>query len=318
MSHFVSPTHHIQLNFWEPWAKAMEEDSNGAFDVEIYPAQALGRSAEHFDMAVTGIAEVTQAVPAYTKGRFPLSSVVELPFLHPNAVIAHEIMTELYPKYFKDEFKEVKVLWIGPTSVYHVFTTGDCVRTVDDFKGLKLRNPGGVMTDVLKMLEASPVTIAAGDLYTSVERGVVEGVVLSYASIQDYGLDKLLKCGTELGLGSPSLVGAMNWDFYNGLPPDLQKVVDDISVRMGGGGENWLGHSYDDGDKKAFDWFQEIGMELITFTPEERAKLTDAVSGVYQKWLDDMAEKGLPGREVLDAYLAALAERGVNVTLPIN
>lgn len=59
-------------------------------------------------------------------------------------------------------------------------------------------------------------------------------------------------------------------------------------------------------------------MQLPTFPPAEKQKLVAAVSGVYQKWLDDMKAKGLPGRGVLDVYLAELAKRGVTVTLPIK
>ncbi len=59
-------------------------------------------------------------------------------------------------------------------------------------------------------------------------------------------------------------------------------------------------------------------MQLPTFPPAEKQKLVAAISGVYQKWLDNVKAKGLPGREVQDVYMAELAKRGVTVTLPIK
>src|SRR3989304_2776726 len=85
VSTFVAPKHHLNVNAVERWGNEVEKQSGGRIKFTYYHAQALGRSADHYDMAAKGVAEVVLFVPGYTAGRFPLSSVGELAFLHPPA-----------------------------------------------------------------------------------------------------------------------------------------------------------------------------------------------------------------------------------------
>ena len=66
---------------FEPWAKSVEAASNGSIKVAFFPAQQLGKAADHYDMARDGIADMTWVNPGYQAGRFPMIAAGELPFL---------------------------------------------------------------------------------------------------------------------------------------------------------------------------------------------------------------------------------------------
>ncbi|MBP6466009.1 MAG: C4-dicarboxylate ABC transporter, partial [Rubrivivax sp.] len=80
-AHWLPATHPLFRTGFEPWAKSVEAASNGSIKVAFFPAQQLGKAADHYDMARDGIADMTWVNPGYQAGRFPLYAAGELPFL---------------------------------------------------------------------------------------------------------------------------------------------------------------------------------------------------------------------------------------------
>ena len=69
----------------EDWGAAVEKASGGANQLQVFPAQQLGKADDHYDMARDGIADVTYVNPGYQPGRFPIIGAGELPFLMSDA-----------------------------------------------------------------------------------------------------------------------------------------------------------------------------------------------------------------------------------------
>src|ERR1700710_2274965 len=63
----------------QPLAEAVGKDSNGRIEVALKPAISYGRPAELFNMVERGDIEIALTVQGYNPGRFPQSSVMELP-----------------------------------------------------------------------------------------------------------------------------------------------------------------------------------------------------------------------------------------------
>src|SRR5271166_768405 len=71
---------------FEPFARAVERDSNGRIEVALKPVGGYGKPAELFAMVEKGEIEIAATVPGYSPGRFPQSSVMELPLMFDSAV----------------------------------------------------------------------------------------------------------------------------------------------------------------------------------------------------------------------------------------
>jgi TRAP-type C4-dicarboxylate transport system substrate-binding protein len=81
LSHWLPIGHNHHRNVLVPWARTVEERSQGRLKVTIYPGGTLGKPADHWDMIKDGIADIGWGTHNYTAGRFPLTSVGDLPFI---------------------------------------------------------------------------------------------------------------------------------------------------------------------------------------------------------------------------------------------
>ena len=79
-AHWLPGSHPLAKLGFEPWAKSVESASNGSIKVVLFPAQQLGKAADHYDMARDGIADMSWVSPGYHAGRFPVFAAAELPF----------------------------------------------------------------------------------------------------------------------------------------------------------------------------------------------------------------------------------------------
>ena len=106
----------------EPWVKKIGELTGGRVKMNLFPGQALGKAKDQYEMTAKGICDIALAIPAYTPGRFQLSSVFMLPFMVTTAEATSVAFWKTYEKYLTDEFKDVKVLWHYVHAAGQIFT----------------------------------------------------------------------------------------------------------------------------------------------------------------------------------------------------
>jgi TRAP-type transport system periplasmic protein len=97
ISHYLPPTHGIEVDFLWPWAENLRERTNGAVDFEIYPVNsAFGRAERQADQARAGIVDIAFGLAGIPRGRFPHTSVIELPFVVEKAGPGSRTLWQLY------------------------------------------------------------------------------------------------------------------------------------------------------------------------------------------------------------------------------
>jgi TRAP-type C4-dicarboxylate transport system substrate-binding protein len=141
------------------------------------------------------------------------------------------------------------------------------VEKIGDFKGLNIRVMP-LYIPFIKALGANPVTLPPTDIYTSMERGVVDGFIISKPGMTGFGLQEVTKYWIEPGFFQiePSMI--MNLDFWNKIPKDLQDLLMDAvkdneyiaTMRF-----QMLARSEEVVMRKA-------GMRTLTLSPEDTAK----------------------------------------------
>jgi len=138
------------------------------------------------------------------------------------------------------------------------------------------------------------------DVYTNLQKGVLDGVVGSWATVQSMKFYEVAKNVTEVPIYSPFAVRALNLKFWNSLPPDVQKQIDSV-----GGFERsklFSKTQYDDAVKSV----KAAGYDLNVYTPpaSELARWQDAAKPVWQKWVTDMQKAGHPeAQDILNTAL---------------
>jgi len=302
VSHMFPPTHFIQTLVLEPWAKSIEEKSNGRVKIQIFAAgSALGDATRQFDQVRGGVVDISIGIPAIPRGRHPRSTLIELPFTIKTAEAGTKALTELYDQYLKDDFPGTVMLSLTVTEPSAIHTKTP-VLDLDQLKGMRLRAPTPSVTAVLNALGATPVGLPPTQIYENVERGVVEGNVMPWGPVGAFKLHEVLKNHLNARLDAVAMYTLMNERRYNSLPPEIKKLFDDSKLFFA---QNW-GKWWKDTDQIAIDAAKKAGNTVRDLPDASR----DAWRGRLQKVVDDYVaeqEKTVPGsRKIYDAMVAAL------------
>src|SRR5690606_34681662 len=109
---------------------------------------------------------------------------------------------------------------------YQVFTGGKPLTNVKSIEGLKLRTAGGAMDATVRKFGGVPVRMAAPELYESLSRGTVDGMLFPYASLISYDLPGITKYGTTgENFGSAVLTYVISENRWKKLSPEAQKAM---------------------------------------------------------------------------------------------
>ncbi|MCB1760198.1 MAG: TRAP transporter substrate-binding protein [Gammaproteobacteria bacterium] len=291
----VSSTH---KNLYQAWADTVEKESGGRIEVEIYPSSTLAKPPAQYEAVKNRIADMTATIQGYTANRFPLTQVVELPGVSDNAGHGSCIIQSLYDEgLISQEYQDTKPLFLFTHGPGLIHTRDKLIKEPADFAGLRIRRPTLVVSNLLEGLGAQPVGMPAPQSYTSMQRGVIDGVALPWEGALVFRLNELATNHTEVGgLYTLSFIVTMNKQVYEGMPADLKAVIDRNT------GQSWskrAGIEFDALDVKGRAAAVEGGHKIHTI--EDGAKnpawkrVFDAATESY---LDDLEKRGLPGRKV--------------------
>lgn len=300
-STYLPPNHHLVRNVYSRWAEEVGKRTGGRVKVTIFPAGALGKTGDHYDMAAKGIADVTSTLFAFTPGRHPLNTVVELAF-YGDHVKGTRAVNEIFWKDLYKEFTDVKVLfvWNPPQDI----GSNKPIHTLEDMNGLKIRTTGAEAVKIVQALGATAVSLPITDVYTSMERGVVDGFTLIINSWTGYKLNEVTKYGLKVGVMSPTNMTLMNLKTWNRMPPDIQKIIEKVNAEA----VEWAIDSYSLEEEKTNEALKKAGIQVYVLPPAELARWKNRVKPLWDEWLADMKAKGkgLPAQKVRDDFVQVL------------
>ncbi len=296
LAHAWATTHHVHV-ILDQWAKDVEKATEGRVKITIYPGGALSTAVQLYDTVKTGVADLCWFLQGYTPGKFPLTSVIELPFMATSAKQGSQALWELYetsPE-MQAEYAGVKVLTIWTVDTGQLMTTRKVVRNVNDIKGLKLRIGSDTLKPTAEALGAVPILMAINELYDALQKGVVDGTLLGTSAIRTFKLHAVLN-GLTIGhffVNAQAL--GINNKSWERIPASDQKIIMDLSgLRLA----KIIGIKFDSEGQVGYNDAKSAGVEIVEMPPAEMAKWKEAVGGIHQKWIADMNAKGLPGQKI--------------------
>ncbi|NLA64520.1 MAG: TRAP transporter substrate-binding protein DctP [Leucobacter sp.] len=226
----------VQAQEMEAYMEAVSAATDYNIDVTYYHDAELCPPNEQAMCAADGRIDITQVLPTYHPGEFPMSTVGSLGFLDiPDA--AGLALMDLWGSddAVKAEWESQNLVPLFPISVgdYTLGVNG-ALESFDDMSGLRVRAIGASAAS-LASVGADPSALAAPEIYESMQRGVLDGwsIPIDYALTQ--GFEEVTSHIYDIGLG-PALTSmfAINADKWASLPEDLQQtfleVADDFAV----------------------------------------------------------------------------------------
>ncbi len=306
LAYFVGDQH--AMSQWLiKWSEQLEKGSGGRLIVKRFPSAQMGPTPAHYDFARTGQADVSWFLHGGTPGRFPLTEIINLPFMVGSSEIGTKVLNdaELRSKYLDAEHKGMKVLMLFTHQPGGPHTTRKAIRNLEDFKGLRLRFASPTVRDLVAALGATPVGVPPTEIAEQLSKGTIDGAFMDYGGVGiAFKLGGTIKYSTELYAYVTSFGLGMNEDFWNGLAPDLKKLVTDSVT----GKEAEVGQAWDALDVPGKKAVIDGGAEAIRFSAAESAKVRKIGAEVSEAKVKEYESKGLPGRAVYE-QMRSLAEK---------
>lgn len=214
----------------EIFAQKVEAMSGGRMKIKVYGANEMVPALEVFDAVSAGTAELGHGAAYYWKGKAPEAQFfTALPFgmngREMEAWIRYggggELWRELY-----EPFNLIPMPG-GNTGVQMGGWFNKEINTLEDFKGLKMRIPG-LAGDVLEQLGGVPVNLPGGELYTSLQTGVIDATEFNgpYNDLA-FGFYDIAEYYYYPGWHEPGSVMEFifNKELFEALPEDLQAIM---------------------------------------------------------------------------------------------
>ncbi len=303
-SHFLGPTSFFQNDVVEPWARELEARTGGKVKVEIFNgASALGKVTEQAKQVQEGTVDIALGLRGAEGDRFPGSSVIELPFLTPDALSGSRALWGLY----KDgtlaaEYADYKVLALFVHNPGLIHTSAKRVVSLSDLKGLRLRSPNKTVSAALEFVGATPVLLQVNDVMPAVKEGRIDGIVTNWGNPLQ-GFNDHMKFHTDTQFYTSAFFILMNRAKYDSLPDDVRAAVDALS---GDGLVAKFGPLWDKWDKPVREGAAAPGHEVVVPDVATMAQWREGLRPVTDRYLDDLAKLFPGARAAYDKLAAAL------------
>ena len=299
------PNYPLNTEVWEPFCQEVEEKTEGRVKIYFHPGSVLVKGDETYDAVVTGTVDMGFTLQSYTTGRFPLTSILEFPFMFTTSKQVCLTTAELLKTNaaFQKEYGDVIPVWVGATDVSMMVATKK-VNKVDDLKGLRIRTPGVIQNDVAEALEIVPISMPYAEVYDAIQRGVVDGTFGPQCSILEHNFHEVAKELLQFELYATPLFVSLNKTSWSKISGEDQAVISEIMDQL----PQKIGEQYDSRVEEDKQIWEEHGLIMNSLPEEEMQKIHTLLDPLEEKWLSDMEEKGIPAREV-HAEIKRLAEK---------
>jgi tripartite ATP-independent transporter DctP family solute receptor len=219
------------------WKRLLEEKTKGEMEMQIFPSSQLGTKNEIIDQMLAGMASITLADGAFFADRgVPDLGITMAPYLFTSWDEAWKLIES---DWWAGQMKLLRNQGLHVLAANFIYgdrhtLTKRPVRTVSDFRGLKLRVPNNlIQVKGTEVMGASPTPLPLGEVYTALQQGVVDGVenplpVLYGGKFHEVA--KYLTLDAHIKLITSWFCGEQ---FFNSLSPEHQKALVDSGREAG-------------------------------------------------------------------------------------
>ena len=293
---------HYHTKALKAWAKDVEVATKGEIKLVFYPGGTLAKGPHAYNALIKGIQNISTACNGWTKGRFPLTRVTELPLGMKTSVQASLVTQDFYNKFKPKEWSEVKVLYLFNHG-HAFFHTKKKIQSLEDLKGVRIRSTGND-APVVKMTGATAVGMPMSESYIALQKGIVDGILCNFGAMKGWKLGEVTKYHLDYPVVGCAFWVAMNKDIWNSLSPEVQKAIETVNQKH----VTVTGQAWENSDISGRAFVKGLGNEIVKLSPEEEAKFNRTFEPVLQKFVKDMEQKNLPGQEALD-YVRMLVKK---------
>ncbi|WP_235914932.1 TRAP transporter substrate-binding protein [Pelistega ratti] len=263
--------------------KLAEEKFPGRVVVEIYPNSSLYGDGKEMEALLTNNVQMLAPSLAKFDKYTPKIQLFDLPFLFDDIKAVERFQFSAKGKELLNVMRDKGITGLTYwNNDLKQLSANKPLRVPTDARGQKFRVQNSEVLDAqFKQILAVPRKMAFGEMYQGLQTGVVNGAENPYSNIYSQKIHEVQKYITESNHGLLSYMVIVNTKFWEGLPEDirtgLQEALDQVAVET-----NKISHDFNLADKQKI--LDSGKTEIITLTPEERAKWREAMRPVWKKF----------------------------------
>lgn len=262
--------HEITLTAISAWPKTTE-DNYGLFDL-IKQVNALGKGVvqikylggpeviptlQQINALKNGTVDIDWTAANYTSSLVPAANAIRLSTLTPEQE-SQQGITKLWDEIYKPINVKFLMRGDGSPNIHFYLYTNKPIQSLSDFKGLQIRTTPAYQAFV-SALGAAPVSIDPSEVYTSLQRHVVDGYGWPGYGIDTFGWDKYTKYMIQPGFYQVDSVGLMNLQKWNSLPKNVQQIFEQAEQKVEQDEQNYFTNLMQNEQSR----LQKEGVEVI-------------------------------------------------------
>ncbi|MEM7255309.1 MAG: C4-dicarboxylate ABC transporter substrate-binding protein [Pseudomonadota bacterium] len=293
------------LTNMEKW---LPERTGGKFTLQLHWG-TLSKPRAVLDNLKSGSFQAGAFCASYYPGKLSAHTGLDLPFLPIKGLKMLEAVTHSYYEHpvLKKEMQRwnARFYMSSLLPLYEIVGKGDKPKTLADFKGMRIRALGQ-QGKAMEKLGAVPTSVPAPEVYTSMDRGLLDAVGFAYYAHKSYRTFELGDWFTSgLALGSIACGSMFNRDDWNALPEQYRALLEEFKQSDAG----YPAHiaALESAEKTTPAEFVKAGLTEWKVDPKERAEFeTAGGQPVWDAWVKAMDKEGYDGQDLLDAIFAAI------------
>jgi len=294
----------------EKWAALVKERTDGRINMKVYPGAQLvaGDQTKEFTAMRRGVIDMAVGSTINWSPQIVELNIFSMPFLMPDyAAIDALTHGPVGEKIFEIiASKDVVPLAWAENGFREVTNSKRPIRKPADLDGLKIRVVGSpLFNDIFTALGANPTQMSWADAKPALSTGAVDGqenplTVFTTLRMNELGQDNV----TLWHYVADPLILAVNQQVWDSFTPEDQKIVAQAAKDAGAYGVQVAREGMEGDNPAVVQQIKDMGVEVVSLTPDERQAFVDATRPVYDAWkkkigadLVDQAEKSIAERK---------------------
>jgi TRAP-type C4-dicarboxylate transport system substrate-binding protein len=290
------PSGHSQNVALKQFIDTIKERTDGKVRISLYEG-TLGAPKDYWEMVKGNAVQFAYLTDSAHASRMPIIDLLQLPFeikdLEDITNVTNEWAKAGYMKEVTDAFKLLGFTSVSPNTI---FTKNKKLSTMADLKGLKIRVNTKLVGQVVSTLGGTGVSMPAGEVYMSLQTGVIDGAVTGIVAFTDRRFYEVCKYALQATLLVGSVATVMNKETWEGLPKELQNLITEVMnkeiaghIKRGKAEEN---------DK--WEVARKAGVTVYAISAEEQARWRKALESVDDDYVRELTAKGYPAKQAQD------------------
>jgi tripartite ATP-independent transporter DctP family solute receptor len=253
----------------EFFAKRVAEIGKGKVKIEVYPAGQLFAAKDYVKAVPAGAVDMAQSLMGQWTGLVPVFMLTDIPLFYNDwdhiwRTMDSEVGDAMKNDTDKAGFK--LLFWTQDTSAGFVSKTP--LKTIDDWKGKKIRSYTELASHTIKALGGAPAFMGGGEVYMALQRGTVDGAISTLSSFYDRKYYEVVKYLTVPSMPGPIYGGVINLKKWESLPADVKEII----VAAGKDTQDFGRKEVKKMDAESIELLKQKGMEIYFLSQAEREK----------------------------------------------